>query len=402
MSTKPKRRTVALLTHALDNQGGISRVTEFLYTALAATSDLAPDVIGVATSAMDENSVQVTRPSGWMRGPRVSDHQWKHIRWSKVGSSLSEFEFQRYRPRPILTEILTRYDVIQVIAGAPALALAAMEAGRPVSLQVATRVRVERSALLMGRLDLKKLWQHAMTRIVSAMETSAIRRSNLVFVENPWMYLWATGIAPRDRVRLAPPGVDTEAFCPSEYDASGYFLSVGRFNDPRKNVRLLFKTYAGIRKISKGAIPNLVLVGQQPLQADWDYARDLEIQTYVKVLSSIDDKTLVETYQSASIFLLSSDEEGLGLVVLEAMSCGLPVVATRCGGPEMIINTPDCGLLTAVGDSEAFLEAVVKLWEDPTARRRMGSMARSRIEQSFSRSVTAQHYLEGIRSLLAS
>jgi len=268
VNSRPEKIRVALLTHALDNQGGISTVAQFLHGVLAATSDLAPDVIGIATSAKDRDSVQMIRPSTWMRGPQVSYHQWKHIRWSKIGSVFSEFEFQRYRPRSILTELLREYDVIQVIAGAPALALAAMDAGKPVSLQVATRVRAERSSLLMGQLGCRKLWQHTMTRIISAMETSAIRKSNLIFVENQWMYSWAASITSPTRVRLAFPGVDTEVFRPSTYNDSGYFLSVGRFNDPRKNVRLLFKTYAGMRKISKGAIPHLILVGQSPSSAD--------------------------------------------------------------------------------------------------------------------------------------
>ena len=61
------------------------------------------------------------------------------------------------------------------------------------------------------------------------------------------------------------------------------------------------------------------------------------------------------------MFLLSSNEEGLGLVIGEAMAAGLPVVSTRCGGPETFVVEGVTGYLTPVGDAQAMALKIAEL-----------------------------------------
>ena len=65
------------------------------------------------------------------------------------------------------------------------------------------------------------------------------------------------------------------------------------------------------------------------------------------------DDELVELYRGAALLALSSDEEGLGLVILEAMASGIPVVSTACGGPQTSVVDGETGFLTPVGDAAA-------------------------------------------------
>ena len=64
-------------------------------------------------------------------------------------------------------------------------------------------------------------------------------------------------------------------------------------------------------------------------------------------------------YQRAAVFALPSDDEGLGIVILEAMACGVPVVATRCGGPEDIITDGTDGFLVPRYDAGALASRLV-------------------------------------------
>jgi glycosyltransferase involved in cell wall biosynthesis len=97
--------------------------------------------------------------------------------------------------------------------------------------------------------------------------------------------------------------------------------------------------------------------------------------------------------RSADCFALSSDHEGLPNALIEAMICGTPAVATRCPfGPDELIDPGVSGLLTPVGDSAAFAEALMRLARDREAARRMGREARERSAARFDTSRVCASY----------
>ena len=147
--------------------------------------------------------------------------------------------------------------------------------------------------------------------------------------------------------------------------------------------------------------PLLYLVGRGGVvSADWRFAEDAGIADNVKVFRDVSLEQLRDLYRASSLFVLPSNEEGLGIVILEAMACGLPVVSTDCGGPATAIVPDETGLLTPVGDAEALAGAMCALLEDPAQRTRMGAAGRRRVEERFSIETAGQIYLDTYRLLL--
>src|SRR2546425_1092807 len=91
-------------------------------------------LVSLATSAWDDNSLNITRPTSWLKGVREQSVYWQGRPVSRVGAFASEFEFQRYRPRPILADLLMDSDIIQVVCGSPAWALSVCDLGKPVAV----------------------------------------------------------------------------------------------------------------------------------------------------------------------------------------------------------------------------------------------------------------------------
>jgi glycosyltransferase involved in cell wall biosynthesis len=299
--------------------------------------------------------------------------------------------------------MLEECDLIQVVSGSPAWALVAREIDRPVALQVATFAAVEREERFREEGGLVTAWRRLMTRVTDRLDRKALREVDRVFVENRWMEETATRWTEPQKVVLAPPGVDTEFFRPPSGPSTpepGPILSVARFDDRRKNVRLLFEAYAELCA-ARDDPPLLVLAGKSgPRPKDWRRAEELGIRHRVRFHERVERSRLAELYRQASLFVLSSSEEGLGIVLLEAMASGLPVVSTATEGAREAVEDGVTGILTPVGDASALFRAMDRLLGDSKLRGRMGSKGRVRAENRYSREAAGRRFLAGYRELL--
>jgi glycosyltransferase involved in cell wall biosynthesis len=398
---------IALVVPALDGGGGVPSVADFLCRAIERSGRHSCALFSLATAHDDPHSVQLASPASWLRGVTARPGVWHGRPFLHVGAVASEFEFRRYQPRAVLASRLRDIDLVQVVSGSPAAALAVSRLGKPVVLQVATRAIVERRQAEREAHGAGAAWRRVMTRVTDRLDDLALRRVDAVMVENPWMlaYARAAGADLGVRVRYAPPGVDTGWFSPAPEATPGrarpdYILSVGRFSDPRKNVGLLVDAYGRLR--SQGASrARLVLAGASPPPAAvlaQLAARGLAGE--VDIVVRPDAVALRELYRGATCFALSSDEEGFGMVLLESMACGTPAVATRCGGPDGIIRDGHDGFLVDNGDAAALAARLECLTTQPATRWRMGQHALETARQRFCETVTGRAFLDMYDELL--
>ncbi|MCU1281549.1 MAG: hypothetical protein JWM53_5095, partial [bacterium] len=101
---------------------------------------------------------------------------------------------------------------------------------------------------------------------------------------------------------------------------------------------------------------------------------------------------VVATLRRAHVFLLPSETESFGLAALEALACGVPVVASRAGGLPEVVREGEEGYLLPVGDVEAMAAAVGRIVDDPTLHRRLSASARAGAVSRFSRGPMVSRY----------
>ena len=136
--------------------------------------------------------------------------------------------------------------------------------------------------------------------------------------------------------------------------------------------------------VNRGVNAEFHLIGTGPERQRILYTiQDLGLEGKVTLLGKLPPEKIRNQLQASDIFLFSSLSEGLSNAVLEAMSCGLPIVTTDCGGMREAVTNGVEGFVTPVRDPEAATEALWKLAKDAELRRRMGKAARERVLLDF-------------------
>ncbi|MEM3402204.1 MAG: glycosyltransferase family 4 protein, partial [Candidatus Hadarchaeales archaeon] len=207
---------------------------------------------------------------------------------------------------------------------------------------------------------------------------------------------------PRERTEVIFNGVDTKKFRRVKSDIKEKLgcehisTTVCRLI-PQKGVEYWVRAVKEIEGDFKA-----VIIGRGPeLGRLKGIAEKVGVEKRVKFISEVvPEPELIRYYSASDFFVLPSLWEPFGIVLIEAMACENPIIATRAGGiPEVV--TPDCGILVEPRNSEQIAEAANQLLSDSNLRKRLGRNARRRAERVFDFDVIAskversyQRYLE--------
>jgi glycosyltransferase involved in cell wall biosynthesis len=195
-------------------------------------------------------------------------------------------------------------------------------------------------------------------------------------------------------------GVDVDTFTPEgsnvrqDYGLAGkkVVLSVTRLV-PIKNIPMMLDAIARLRAHRPDVV--LVLVGEGPQQPVLETrARELRLGDAVRFIGYVPQQKTAAWYRSADVFALSSDFDNSPNVVLEAMACGLPIVATDVGGLREYVTPPANGLLTPKGDADLFAAALREFLDDDDLARATGRFNRREAVSRFSWAVSAARMRE--------
>jgi len=154
--------------------------------------------------------------------------------------------------------------------------------------------------------------------------------------------------------------VDTDFFKPPSKKANNrvnQIIHVSLLKNSHKNVSGIIQALGFLRKVRTDFEFHIVGEG---LDKETLIQQSNQIQgmdKYIFFHGKVSDETLLSIYQNADLFILNSKFETFGCVLIESISCGVPVISTRCGGPEEIVSR-ETGILIDIGDMKQLIEAI--------------------------------------------
>ena len=215
--------------------------------------------------------------------------------------------------------------------------------------------------------------------------------------------------ADRSKLQIIPCGVDPNVFRPMRQadarEALGrdqcerIILFVGRIEQIKgidvllRSLGLLFFRHPELRNdvcllVVGGALdPGDDSPETEKIEALRSLVHQHRMEANVSFVGSMDQQRLALFYAAADVCAVPSLTESFGLVALEAMACGTPVVGTRVGGLQTLIEHGQSGLLVPAGDYQALAESIAQVLTDPRLRMHLAHGARDRAEHFSWRSV---------------
>lgn len=221
------------------------------------------------------------------------------------------------------------------------------------------------------------------------------------------------GVDPR-RVRVIRSGVDTQRFQPRDKVAARLRLGVAEETclvlfvgnlEPRKQVDVLLMALAQVRH-ELPSVQLLVAGSGESAGADDQTERlrrltdELGLNDAVRFVGRLSEEGLLDAYAAADVFALPSSSEAQGIVALEAMASGLPVVASAVGGLIGTIDDGRTGCLVPAGDVAALARRLVEVLSDAERRTAIGLAARRQVEERFAWSHTVEETIAVYREVL--
>ena len=235
------------------------------------------------------------------------------------------------------------------------------------------------------------------------LQRLALRHSNLVLApsKDTAEHVATEQGVPEERIRVLPWGLDPQfealispgshPVLPENFPSGRVILSVGRWLAAERYKGMDTLITALPRLLTQRPEVQLVLVGSGDDRA-WleDLAEQTGVNRHVHFLAGLTYSEIAACYAACEIFAMPSGGEGFGLVYLEAMACGKPVIGGLHGGAPEVIQDGVTGYLVPHGDPIQLATSMETLLADPVHAKEMGARAKQRAEHDFRFNVFAK------------
>jgi glycosyltransferase involved in cell wall biosynthesis len=214
-----------------------------------------------------------------------------------------------------------------------------------------------------------------------------VHNMHLANAEAQFNFLLRYAHVPRARLALMRDAVDHERFIPGIREEACKFLKLDPSRiwligvaqaRPEKRVDMIIRAVKSVIQARPDQNIGFIFVGEGECASDWEQtAKELLLEDQIHFAGRQDD--LVPYYQAATLMVHASRRESFGLAIVEAMSCELPVVATRSAGPNETVLDGTTGALVDTDDFEELVKSILRYVDDANLRETHGKAARGRV-----------------------
>jgi glycosyltransferase involved in cell wall biosynthesis len=311
---------------------------------------------------------------------------YEGMRCVEIGARWSRWEPGHYWfTRRLWKRHLGAYRYVFVLGGTPHIAHPAVILNKTFILWLASTYLDDRIHRLAQASVFEKIMHHAQAPFMEAIEQQILKKAAILLPMSTYTKGLCEKIAqmPFDNARVCPVPVSLHEVVEKEHVAPFRIISVARFIDARKNFRMLLAVCEKL--LEEDSRFSFDIVGVYPERIGDVLRLQTRFGDRIIFHGFIKPDRLQSLYQQAFLALITSDQEGLGIAGLDALSWGVPVISTHCGGVTDYVVPGLSGLLVEPGAVREMVERVRALAGDPKTYALMCKGALSVVHSRFSK-----------------
>lgn len=280
-------------------------------------------------------------------------------------------------------EVLRDYDYFMMKSGPATSAYPLVQLNKKFAMWIGTSYEDDRADRIKQLPTYRKLIDFFAQFKMKKIERTILRKAN---------YIWSISKVTKKRIdEILGYYRDNVAICgfpisvkvkEKKLAKSKKIIAVGRFDDPRKNFDMLMRSFSLIYQKLRDS--KLYVVGKKPKNKILDQYSGLEFYKNIIFTGVLDDKELNQFYENSDVMLITSFQEGFGIIGLEAMSYGIPVVSTDCGGPRDYVVNNKNGFLVEINNDKKMAERTLYILNNEQLWKNFSCYALNFIKDNFS------------------
>jgi glycosyltransferase involved in cell wall biosynthesis len=310
-----------------------------------------------------------------------------------IGCWLPELEFTHYLPNNYWNKLICECDIHIAVSGNVLCALPYLKKNIPFIAWVATPWEADRKDRIRKFVLPRRLLDAIMNKpVLKRFEKKILESSNSdILCLSNYTYKELNQIAPKVSKSILYMPVNTNLFDADHDRTKPWRIGFsGRYTDPRKNIELLLLVTQILLRRCRDI--ELVLVGDRKADIINDLISKYSLESTVTIFTHLYPAQLAKLLQTFDVFVIPSHQEGLCIAALEAMACGVPIVSTRCGGPEDYVRPGITGFLCD-SNPEEFADMIEDICSNRQKRSYMSTAAVEWIKEYASDQASKLNFL---------
>jgi glycosyltransferase involved in cell wall biosynthesis len=291
---------------------------------------------------------------------------------------------------------LKDFDYVFVVSGTCIAAHPAQLLNKKYVMWIATSYQEDRAERVKKLRGVHALINYCATGVMNKLEHTILNQAS---------YIWAySAYAEKDFTSKLNNKKDIMSRCGYPIDSSTHqvldgqkeeaIIAVGRFSDPRKNIGMLLRVFQQLYERNNNLV--LYIVGMKPDAETLFPFIDFSSFKNIVFTGQVSTADLHHFYQRCQLMLITSYQEGLGIVGLEAMYYGLPVVSTDCGGTADYVINGTTGYLVPINDDSAMADHAHTILSNAYHSQALSFNAKQLIAEQFSKKTIYARFKKGL------
>ncbi len=372
LNPKEAKPKIAILSLDPRIGGGIRSSVEALYFFLE-NSGYCPTIFFLdfsASSCMSFSKLKLTSTN--------SAFTYQNMHCYGIGGRFAFWEPWHYSKTKAAWQVISDYDLIFVSSGTPFAAHPAVLWNKKFILWVATPFWADRETRILQGSVKEKLLGYLSKSFLDSIEKEILEKASVVLPMSQYAQEQFESITKSSsKIQVCGYPINAKTDIKKDFSKK-IILAVGRFTDPRKNINMLLKIWDMVKK----KVPDTTLLILGSLSEENKQTITKDSRAFFVESPSNEVKNF--WYEQASLLLITSTQEGLGIVGLEALSYATPVVSTDCFGVKDFVLENETGFLCPQNNHTEMASIVEKCLNSTDLLKRLSQNGQNLITSKFS------------------